>query len=184
MTKTLLHVCCAPCTIHPLSELRREGLEVEGFFYNPNIHPYLEWLRRKETMEDYARSVELPVEVREGYDLGDFLRRTAPIENDRCGECYAIRLEQAAKYASEKGFDAYTTTLLVSPYQQHQLVCEAGEKAGAKYGIPFLYRDFRGGFRNAQAEAKALGLYRQPYCGCIFSERDRYQKPRRTGGNP
>lgn len=178
MAKVLLHLCCAPCSIHPLAELRREGHDVHGSFYNPNIHPYLEWTRRKETLEGYARSVELPLEVVEGYDLGEFLRRTAPVEPARCGECYEMRLDRIARQAAEGGYEAFTSTLLVSPYQQHDLVRAIGEAVAVKHGIPFLYRDFRGGFRAAQADAKALGLYRQPYCGCVFSERDRYQKTR------
>ena len=98
------------------------------------------------------------------------------LEN-RCGNyCYPVRLAKTAKYAKEHGYDAFSTTLLVSPYQKHELICEIAEKIAKQYDIPFLYRDFRVGFREGQAKAREIGLYMQKYCGCIFSEEDRYRK--------
>lgn len=174
--RLLLHNCCAPCTIHPLAVLRDEGWEVEGWFYNPNIHPYREWQHRRDTLAEYAKLVDLPVTWVEGYDLNEFLREALAAGPERCLSCYRRRLSAAAKAAREGGYDAFSTTLLVSPYQKHDEVRRLGEELARQEGVSFVYRDFRPGFRAAQAKAKELGLYRQPYCGCIFSERERYQK--------
>ncbi|HHW14319.1 MAG TPA: epoxyqueuosine reductase QueH [Firmicutes bacterium] len=177
MTKRLLlHNCCAPCTIHPLAVLRDEGWEVEGWFYNPNIHPYREWQHRRDTLAEYAGLVDLPVTWVEGYDLNEFLQEALAAGPERCLSCYRRRLSAAAKAAREGGYDAFSTTLLVSPYQKHDAIRRLGEELAAQQDVPFVYRDFRPGFRAAQAKARELGLYRQPYCGCIFSERERYQK--------
>ena len=100
---------------------------------------------------------------------------TAEDIEHRCGHCYEVRLEQTAKFAAENGFDSFTTTLLVSPYQNHELLAETAERMAQRYGVRFLYRDFRPGFRDGQAKARELGLYMQKYCGCVFSEEDRYQ---------
>ena len=98
------------------------------------------------------------------------------LEN-RCQKyCYPVRLEQTAKYAKENGYDSFSTTLLVSPYQNHEVLMKVAEEMAKKYDVKFLYRDFRVGFRAGQAKAKELGLYRQKYCGCVFSEEDRYRK--------
>ena len=95
----------------------------------------------------------------------------------RCQDyCYPVRLEQTAKYAKENGFDTISTSLLVSPYQKHEILANIAEQIAKKYDLQFLYRDFRVGFREGQAKARELGLYMQKYCGCIFSEEDRYQK--------
>ncbi|MGE5508124.1 MAG: epoxyqueuosine reductase QueH [Chitinophagales bacterium] len=176
MPRLLLHTCCAPCTIHPLDVLRAEGWEVEGCFYNPNIHPYQEWVRRRETLRGYAATQELPMRWPKGYDLEEFLAGALAAGPRRCEACYRRRLSVAAREARQDGFDAFSTTLLVSPYQKHERLREIAEEVGQSEGVPFVYRDFRPGFRAAQAKARELGLYRQPYCGCIFSERERYQR--------
>ena len=176
--KLLLHSCCGPCTIMPLAIFRAENANVTGYFYNPNIHPYLEFQRRLDTYRQYMQAQQAPVILDAQYDLDEFLRRVAERVDTRCPLCYEIRLERAAKIAKEHGFDAFSTTLSVSPYQNHELLIAAGEKAAEKYAIPFVYRDFRPFFRTGQAKAKELALYRQGYCGCIYSERDRYEKKR------
>lgn len=96
--------------------------------------------------------------------------------DNRCGYCYLCRLEKTAKYAKENGFDAFSTTLLISPYQDHELLKKTGDMLSKKYGIEFLYKDFRPGFRYGQNKARELGLYMQKYCGCVFSEEERYEK--------
>ncbi len=174
--KILLHLCCGPCTIFPLRILREGGAEVHGFFYNPNIHPYQEFQRRLQTLEDFAAAVGLPLTVLRSYDLEDFLRLVVYREAERCRFCYALRLQATARLAQEQGFDAFSSTLLYSRYQQHDRIREIGRQIGREAGIPFHYADFRLGWREGIEEAKRLGMYRQQYCGCIYSEKDRYYR--------
>ncbi|MDD2422275.1 MAG: epoxyqueuosine reductase QueH [Heliobacteriaceae bacterium] len=175
----LLHTCCAPCAIYPLKLLRDEGRQVTAYFFNPNIHPYTEFRRRRETLATYAAANGLPLLVEEEYGLEEFLRLVAFDPAGRCPVCYRLRLERTAAKARELGMAGFTTTLLVSPYQDHALLRETGETVAAAAGIPFVYRDFRPGFREAQGQAREMGLYRQPYCGCIYSEKDRYYRVKR-----
>uniref|UniRef100_A0A7V4G9P3 Epoxyqueuosine reductase QueH n=1 Tax=Desulfobacca acetoxidans TaxID=60893 RepID=A0A7V4G9P3_9BACT len=184
--KILLHICCGPCAVYPVEVLRQAGHEVEGFFYNPNIHPYQEFRRRMDTLEEYAGMVDLPVRWDQSYDLEEFLRQVVYREEQRCGLCYRMRLQRAARAAREGGFEAFTSTLLYSRHQQHELICRTAAAAGAEMGITFHYEDFRRGWQEGVAKSKELGLYRQPYCGCIFSERDRYARPagRRNKARP
>ncbi|MCF8010727.1 MAG: epoxyqueuosine reductase QueH [Clostridiales bacterium] len=177
--RLLLHICCAPCAIYPVDVLRNEGTEVYGYFYNPNIHPYTEWKKRRDTLEQYANDIDLKVIFDEGYYLEEFLRKVVYRESVRCQYCYYMRLGQAAAVAKRGKFDAFSSTLLVSPFQDQQLIKEVGETAGKEKGVPFLYRDFRPGFKEATTRSKELGLYRQQYCGCIYSERDRYCNTRK-----
>lgn len=180
--KILLHTCCGPCTIYPLDYLRNEGHIVHGYFFNPNIHPYTEWQKRRETLEKYAREQELPVIFDYDYPLEQFLQMVVYREARRCQFCYALRLRQAARVARRGGFDAFTTTLLVSPFQKHDLLREIGEAVSEESGVPFYYVDFRPGFKEAVARSKELGMYRQQYCGCIYSEKDRYYRSSRREG--
>lgn len=172
--KILLHLCCAPCTVYPLRILRGEDNEVCGLFYNPNIHPYMEYRRRLDALTSYAALEGLAVIREDAYPIEAFLRQIAFREEERCLHCYRIRLSYAARIAKEGRFDAFTTTLLYSRHQKHDLIREiAGEAAGTQ-GIPFLYRDFREGWSEGVRVSKEKGMYRQPYCGCIFSEKERY----------
>ena len=177
--KILAHICCGPCAIYPLEVLRQEGHEVHGLYFNPNIHPYQEYVRRWETLASWAQQMELPVIYEAEYDLESFFRETVFREQERCRFCYALRLKQAAHIARRGKFEAVTTTLLYSKFQRHDLVAEIGREAAARYGVEFLYRDFREGWQIGIRKSKEMGMYRQQYCGCIFSERDRYY-PRRT----
>lgn len=174
--KILLHVCCGPCTIYPLQLMREEGHAVEGYFFNPNIHPYREFGRRIQALQDFARRVRFPVTIDDNYGLTDFLRRVVFHEQSRCATCYDLRLEQAARKAAEVGAEAFTTTLLYSRYQNHALIKEKGEGFAAQYGIAFHYDDFRRGWQEGVDQSIAMGLYRQPYCGCVYSEQERYDK--------
>lgn len=180
--RILLHTCCAPCSIFPVSRLKDQGLEVSGYFFNPNIHPYTEFVRRKETLEKYAAETGLNVIYDQDYHLEEFIRGIVHREAHRCRYCYAMRLEQAARVAKRGGFDCFSTTLLVSPYQKHELIRKIGESMGDKFGTPFYYEDFRPGYREATALSRELGMYRQPYCGCIYSEMERYYRPQKKGG--
>ncbi|MBP2643078.1 MAG: queH [Firmicutes bacterium] len=177
--KVLLHVCCGPCAAYPVQQLRLDGYEITGYFYNPNIHPYKEFRRRLETAAEFGQKVGLDLIINECYDLEEFLRSALEAPLGRCYECYRLRLTQAARYAKENGFDSFTSSLLVSPYQKHEMIKEVGEDAAKQEGIPFLYYDFRPGWQQGVEISKDLELYRQPYCGCIFSERDRYKKTRK-----
>ncbi|BAF59209.1 Uncharacterized protein conserved in bacteria [Pelotomaculum thermopropionicum SI] len=116
-----------------------------------------------------------------GYCLEEFIQGIVYRESRRCHFCYAMRLDRAARVAKRGGFDCFSTTLLASPYQKHELIREIGRETGDKYGIPFFYMDFRPGYREATARSRELGMYRQQYCGCIYSERDRYYKPQKRG---
>lgn len=176
MKKTLMHTCCAPCSISCIELLRSQQIEPVAYWYNPNIHPYQEYKARRDTLMAYAPSVGVQLIVQESYGLRDFCRAVCDNLDYRCPTCYEIRLEQTALYAAEHGFDSFTTTLLVSPYQDHQLLAESAERAAQRHGVKFLYRDFRPGFREGQAKARELGLYMQKYCGCVFSEEERYEK--------
>lgn len=177
MPKLLLHICCGPCASFPVPALRNEGFEVMGYFMNPNIHPYTEWLKRREALEQYAQAVDLKVLYEENYQPEEYFQAITHREARRCFFCYQIRLEQAAQIARKGKFDCYSTTLLVSKYQKHDLIRELGEAIGEKYGIPFLYRDFREGFYQTGVISREMGLYRQQYCGCLYSEAERYRRP-------
>ena len=173
---TLIHTCCAPCSISCIKQLRAEAIAPTSFWFNPNIHPFTEYKSRRNTLREYAKTIDLPLVEEDFYGLRTFTKAVIDDLAHRCGYCYETRLERTAQYAAEHGFDSFTTTLLISPYQNHALLQEVGEFMAQKYGVPFLYRDFRPGFREGQEEARALELYMQKYCGCIFSEEERYQK--------
>lgn len=170
----LLHVCCANCAIYPVKVLRERNHDVTGFFFNHNIHPYREFRRRLDTVRDYAERVQLAVVYREDYLLEEFLAQAARAPLLRCDYCYHSRLEESALHAREHGFDAFSTTLLYSRYQQHETIRSHGEALARKYGVDFHYQDFRDGWREGIETSKSMGLYRQQYCGCIYSEMDRY----------
>ncbi len=172
--KVLMHVCCAPCSIYTLKKLREEGMYVSGYFYNPNIHPYTEFRRRLTTLQDYAAYTALALTIDDDYDLRTFLKGVMDHGKDRCLFCYRFRLEKSFKKGAEEKVDAVTTTLLYSKYQRHEEIRKIGEELSDSYGIPFLYRDFRIGWKEGVIESKMLDMYRQQYCGCIFSEAERY----------
>jgi epoxyqueuosine reductase len=174
--KLLMHICCGPCTIYPLKELRIQGHEVTGVFYNPNIHPYQEYQKRRQTLGDYADKAFLNVIWTEGYPLEEFLRGIAFKENERCAYCLVDRLKYTAQLAIREKYDGYTTTLLYSKYQKHDLIREIGENLSRQLGIFFYYQDFRTGWAEGVKISKELGMYRQPYCGCIYSEKERFYK--------
>ena len=174
--KTLLHICCAPCANQPIEVLRADGLEVTGFWYNPNIHPFTEYRARRNTVREYAGVIELPLIERNDYGLRPFVRAVAEDIEHRCVKCYEMRLFETARQAQEGGFDSFTSSLFISPYQQHELMREVAERAAHEYGVEFLYRDFRPYFRAGQDFAREHGFYMKKYCGCVFSEEERYLK--------
>jgi len=195
--KLLLHTCCAPCSVSCVKNIRAEGVEPHLFWYNPNIHPYTEYSARRDCLNEFAHNEKLNLTLIDEYGLRFFLynaalpameypaqlSQSAKENESRCLKCYAIRLEKTAVFAAKEGFDSFTTTLLISPYQNHEAIKQTGEEMSSKYGIEFLYRDFRPLFREGQAAARSKNFYMQKYCGCIFSEEERYTKniPHRRG---
>lgn len=176
MEKILLHCCCAPCSLSCVDPLRGEGLEPVAFWYNPNIHPFKEYEARRDCLLNFAPSAGMETAVAEKYGLRDFISHVAGDIDGRCAWCYRDRLETAAKYAAEHGYKTFTTTLLASVYQKHGLIAETAERAAGLYGVGFAYRDFRPNFRAGNEKAKESGFYIQKYCGCVFSEEERYLK--------
>ena len=174
--KTLLHICCAPCANQCIEVLRTDKIEVTGFWFNPNIHPFTEYKARRNCLREYAQTIDLSLIEKNDYALRPFIRAVAEDIENRCGKCYEIRLFEAAKQAKEGGFDSFTSSLFISPYQNHDLMRETAERAAAEYGVDFLYRDFRPYFRAGQDFAREHGFYMQKYCGCVFSEEERYVK--------
>ena len=192
--KLLLHACCAPCSVQCVELLDEEGIRPDLFWYNPNIHPYTEYRSRRDSLRSFAETKGLFLILDDEYGLRSFTKAVSSIEQNtspnenaspgRCAFCYRLRLEKTAREAAEKGYDAFSTTLLISPYQNHDLIRETGEDMAARYGILFLYRDFRPRFRQGQAQAREAGYYMQKYCGCIYSEEERYLAVRRhVSGN-
>ncbi|MFA5771689.1 MAG: epoxyqueuosine reductase QueH [Thermoplasmata archaeon] len=175
----LLHVCCGQCLIYPYQTLLKEDHKVTGFFFNPNIHPYTEHKMRMDALRGYVESITKDEAIKMIYKddqrLKEFLRGAVDTE-DRCSFCYEFRLNETAKTAKLENFDMFTTTLLGSPHQKHDVIKEVGERVGKKHGVSFYYEDFRPGFNNARSVWRETKLYRQKYCGCIFSEMERYNK--------
>lgn len=175
--KLLMHTCCAPCSVYCIESLRGEGMEPSLYWFNPNIHPYMEYKARRDCLIEYSQKIEANLIINENYGLRDFCKEVVNDLENRCTQyCYPVRLEQTAKYAKENGYTHFTTTLLVSPYQKHEMLRKVAEEMAQKYEVEFLYRDFREGFREGQNKARKMGLYMQKYCGCVFSEEERYQK--------
>jgi len=174
--KILIHICCGPCSVYPFEKLIAERNQVTGYWYNPNIHPYKEYRERLESLKKFQKIAGLEIEYYDSYDLEKYLQNVMPDLDHRCMHCYDLRLSQTAAYASENGFDAFSTTLLVSPYQNQDWIREVGEGLAEKNGVEFLDIDFRPGYREGKQKAYDMGLYMQKYCGCIFSERERYEK--------
>ena len=176
MNQILLHCCCGPCATYTVNRLREEGFDVTCFWYNPNVHPFTEHRSRLEAMRTLAQAIELPLIVAEGYEMIDYFRAVVGHEGERCGDCFRLRLSRTAAVAREKGFTHFTTTLLISPYQKHELLRAVGETVAKEQGVEFHYEDFRSGFRESHRLSRELNLYHQKYCGCVYSEWERYGK--------
>lgn len=179
----LLHTCCGPCLTgsYPLLENAVGAANTALFWENPNIHPFIEYQQRLESFKCAADHFKLEIIYGDtSYGLERFLRA---VDGDfgpgRCAICYRLRLEATAKAAAAAGISAFTTTLLISPYQNHELLIKTGQAVAAENGVNFHYTDFRPGFRGSHNAARELGLYRQKYCGCVFSEHDRYKSDKK-----
>jgi epoxyqueuosine reductase len=170
--RLLLHICCGPCATYSVRRLRDEAWELTGLWFNPNIHPFSEHERRRETLASFAAQVALPVQWESGYEMPAFLRAVVGHEafRERCQVCYRLRLERAARAAAAGGYDAYCTTLLISPYQDQAAIRRIGEELGAQHGVPFYFENLRRGYAETPRPCEQYGLYRQRYCGCLYSE--------------
>lgn len=184
--KLLMHICCANCALYPLTVIKQRGIDVNGLWFNPNIHPYTEYKNRLDAvrkLESICNSdnIILPtgrgdfqIEYIDYYGLKEYLRNVVGNEENRCEYCYTVRLERTAKRAKEINADAFTTSLLVSPYQKFDMIVDIGKMMQERYSIEFYIEDFRKGFNKGRRMSKELELYRQKYCGCIYSEMERH----------
>ena len=189
--KILMHMCCGPCSCYPTEKLRAEGLEPTGFFFNPNIHPYQEWRKRLRAAREFAEKVNIKFFAENHYGLRDFLSKVSNVVegidseetfknsdgwHNRCKICYSWRLSETAKFAAENNFEIFTSTLFYSIHQNHELMKKLAEHFAKIYGVQFYYEDFRAGWQRGIDLSLELELYRQNYCGCIFSEEERFSK--------
>ncbi|MBI5674250.1 MAG: epoxyqueuosine reductase QueH [Nitrospirae bacterium] len=186
--KILLHICCGNCAAYPFKLLQEERHDYSGFWFNPNIHPYEEYSLRLDSLKELAGRWFVKMHYTEDYDPAEYFKmfgiddlsgvdhveEANNVERaERCKMCYKLRLEKTAEKVCQNGFDAFSTTLLISPYQDFEEIAATGKELAEKYNILFYVKDFRPHFRKSQAMAKELGLYRQKYCGCIFSREER-----------
>lgn len=187
-SRCLVHVCCGPCSIMPLKAMLGERVEITGFFYNPNIHPRSEFLKRVQAVKTMSRLLGVESICHEEYAPALFLRglvaschenKGHPPYGERCLFCYRMRLEATARCAEERGFDSFTTSLLYSKYQRHDEIRRIGVQLGERYGVRFYYADFRGLWQDGIEASKDMNLYRQKYCGCVYSRAERYANKRK-----
>ena len=174
MKSVLIHCCCVHCAAYTVEYCQQQGYEVSALWYNPNIHPYMEHLHRLDSMKSLAQKMNFSLIVVDGYDMQEYFRRVAGHEPERCQYCFNLRLSKTAETARQMGLGAFTTTLLISPHQKHELLREIGESLAEEKGIAFLYADLRKRYSDSRYLTKPLNLYRQQYCGCIYSEWERY----------
>ena len=173
----LLHVCCAPCSLLSWTYFQEaHPFHVTGFFFNPNIHPFKEFEKRKEALRQLGQQTNRFILFEEQYLLEPFLQGVIGKNDDRCQLCYEMRLEHTARKAKELGFKHFSTTLLISPYQKHDLILQTGQLIGENLGLKFVYKDLRSMFKESITLARKQKIYTQGYCGCIFSEKERYDR--------
>ncbi len=186
--KTLLHICCSNCALYPIKTFKSDGHDLTGFWFNPNIHPHDEYRSRLNSVKKLATQWHTNVHYIDKYTPEDYFKMLdiadpnasgisdIPPFPERCASCYMLRLERTARHAKENGFDAFSTTLLISPYQDFEKIAATGKELEKRYNVEFHLKDFRSFFRDAMTLSKELGLYRQKYCGCIYSKKEREKK--------
>ena len=179
--KILLHTCCAGCAIYTFGTLEKKFDKVTGFFFNPNIHPAQEFKHRKDSIQKYAKKHNKEI-IFEEYDPKAFFHEVNYKEahGERCPICWRLRLKKTAELAKARGYDSFTTTLLISPYQDHLVIKAICEGLSKEVDIPFYYEDFRVGFKGSQKALETERLYKQKYCGCIYSEMERQKKTKKV----
>lgn len=192
----LLHICCSTCSLEPVKRLKAGGNRFTGFWFNPNIHPFGEYQLRLDSLKRLSEEWMFDVHYREDYRPEEYFRMfgingepsfqdlnradfVIPPAPDRCRKCYRIRLDRTAAHARQEGFDGFSTTLLISPYQDFDAIAALGHELAEQYNVAFHLEDYRHGFRYAMARSKEMGLYRQKYCGCLFSKSERGMKKNR-----
>jgi predicted adenine nucleotide alpha hydrolase (AANH) superfamily ATPase len=180
--RLLMHLCCANCALFPIRHVRGKGISLSGLWYNPNVHPGDEYARRLEALKALETLWGLDIQYVDRYGLEEFKSAVSAHDGVRCEACYLLRLRETARRARAEGFDGFTTSLLVSPYQKTGLILQAGRQAQEEQGVLFYAPDFKQGWAEAERLSRELGLYRQYYCGCIYSkaERDRERAERKA----
>lgn len=176
--RLLIHACCAPCLVAVYDDTIKNmtNMDIDEFdviWHNTNIHPKIEYEKRKETFISYVNSMgKTPIMIDE-YNMNKFISDVVNLDKTkykmRCEYCYVSRLEKVFEYAKENGYTHVTTTLLISPFQKHDVIRKVCESLAKKYDVIFLYKDYRPLFEEGQKKAKELGIYRQKYCGCVYS---------------
>jgi predicted adenine nucleotide alpha hydrolase (AANH) superfamily ATPase len=174
LNPVLIHCCCAHCTAYTIEYWRNQGYEVSAFWYNPNIHPFTEYRNRLEAMQFLAKRFDFELIIYDGYEIKEYFKRVVGHENMRCRYCFSMRLRKTGEAALKYSYKNFTSSLLISPHQKHELVLEIGNAVSKDTGIKFLYTDLRKFYSNSRCMTKPLGLYRQQYCGCIYSEWERF----------
>jgi hypothetical protein len=180
MANLLLHICCGVCAVGLVDKFKKDGIKVTGYFYNPNIHPFMEFRKRLRAVEVLSEQEKMPIHYETAYGLDEFLAAVAPYgkiyAKERCLKCYELRLSRTAQKAKELGFDSFASTLMVSPQQDQAGIKDIGANIARDEGIVFKYEDITGLYSECNDTAKKRQLYRQQYCGCVFSEYERYNQ--------
>lgn len=176
--KLLMHICCSNCSVLPLEHFLAAGTDIKGLWFNPNIHPFTEYAERMMSVERLQKIWNLDVEYIDEYDLDSFLSAVVGRGPGRCEACYTMRLERTAHTARSMGLKGFTTSLLASPYQKFDMIIQIGREMGRRYGLDFHAEDLRRGWALSRDIVREFGLYRQKYCGCIYSEMERYRARR------
>ena len=173
--RLLLHTCCAPCLVAPYYKLNND-FDITVFWYNHNIHPTTEYNNRRDNVREFVRAENISYIEQDKYGLMDFFLQTIKDEANRCFNCYKFRLSNTVNVAIHEGYDAFSTTLLYSKYQKHEMIQQICSDLAKKYGVKFYYQDMRTYWQEGITLSKKKGMYRQKYCGCIFSEYERFEK--------
>ena len=185
MRKLLMHCCCAPCFVYIENDIKVNGIKnnegslekvyLTAIWYNPNIHPKVEYERRKNAFIEFCCLKDCNHVILDDYNMNRHIENVVlNVGKDkefasRCEYCYYMRLKEVFKYASENGFDMVATTLTISPYQNHELIEKVGRKLSEEYNIEYITTDYSVHFREGQKMAREIGIYMQKYCGCVFS---------------
>ena len=183
--KLLIHACCAPCSSYVIEYLSNY-FEITIYYYNPNIHPENEYIRRINELKNFLNKYKTKNKVNlieDVYNPKEYFERIKGLENlgersKRCYNCYEFRMDKAAKFAKNNNYDYFTTTLSISPYKNANWINEIGCNLEKKYDIKYLYADFKkkNGYKRSLELSHEYGLYRQDYCGCIYSKQEREVK--------
>ena len=172
MKKILMHVCCAPCFVVPFYRLQ-DRYDLTALWFNHNIHPFIEYNSRYQSFIDFVSNETIALIDNGSYGNFEFINKAVFNKENRCFMCYFERLEMTAKKAKENNFDYFSSSLLYSKRQKHEMIKEIGETLAKQHGVEFFYQDFREYWQEGIELSKAKSMYRQKYCGCIFSEMER-----------